>query len=336
MKTTLSKIAPALRMMYMREMRSETAVCLFRGGELPPDLDAARPLFSFGRSIEEANGGFFSPRGRLFGKIAIITGAAQGFGRGIAEALAKEGAYIVAADLNEEGAINCANELCLSYGQGHAKGVRVDVSDENSVAAMVDAAVTAYGGLDVMVSNAGVAIAGSLSEMTLQKFNFVTSVNYAGYFLCAKYASEIMKLQHEHNPGYLMDIIEINSKSGLEGSKKNFAYSGSKFGGVGLTQSFALELVEHGIKVNAVCPGNLLDGPLWSDPEKGLFKQYFEAGKVPGAKSAADVRRFYESKVPMNRGCTTQDVACAVMYLIEQRYETGQALPVTGGQVMLN
>jgi sorbitol-6-phosphate 2-dehydrogenase len=134
----------------------------------------------------------------------------------------------------------------------------------------------------------------------------------------------------------MTDIIEINSKSGLEGSRANFAYAGSKFGGIGLTQSFALELASFGIKVNAICPGNLLDGPLWSDPEKGLFRQYLEAGKVPGAKTVEDVRRYYEAKVPLGRGCQVEDVARAVFYLVEQKYETGQALPVTGGQVMLN
>ena len=117
---------------------------------------------------------------------------------------------------------------------------------------------------------------------------------------------------------------------------KNFAYAGSKFGGIGLTQSFALELCAYNIKVNAVCPGNFLDGPLWSDPVRGLFVQYLEAGKVPGAKTVADVRRYYEAKVPMNRGCLPVDVARAVMYCVEQKYETGQAIPVTGGQVMLN
>jgi len=132
-----------------------------------------------------------------------------------------------------------------------------------------------------------------------------------------------------------MDVIEINSKSGLEGSNKNFAYAGSKFGGIGLTQSFAMELAEYGIKVNAVCPGNFLDGPLWSDPKRGLFKQYLDSGKVKGATSIEDVRKFYESKVPLGRGCTIEDVARAVLYVIEQKYETGQAVPVTGGQVML-
>jgi NAD(P)-dependent dehydrogenase (short-subunit alcohol dehydrogenase family) len=144
-----------------------------------------------------------------------------------------------------------------------------------------------------------------------------------------------MKIQHKFAPDYFMDIIEINSKSGLAGSNKNFAYAGSKFGGIGLTQSFALELVEYNIKVNAICPGNFLNGPLWSDPEKGLFIQYLRAGKVPGAKSIDDVRHFYEAKVPLGRGCETIDVARAIFYIVEQTYETGQAIPVTGGQEML-
>ena len=145
-----------------------------------------------------------------------------------------------------------------------------------------------------------------------------------------------MEAEHEADPEAMFDIVTLNSKSGLEGSNKNFAYAGSKFGGIGLTQSFALELCAYNIKVNAVCPGNFLDGPLWSDPVRGLFVQYLEAGKVPGAKTVADVRRYYEAKVPMNRGCLPVDVARAVMCCVEQKYETGQAIPVTGGQVMLN
>jgi len=103
-----------------------------------------------------------------------------------------------------------------------------------------------------------------------------------------------------------------------------------------LVQSFAKELVEYNIKVNAVCPGNFFDGPLWSDPEKGLFVQYLKTGKVPGAKTVEEVKAFYESKVPMGRGCTGPDVIRAILYLVEQLYETGQALPVTGGQIMLS
>jgi len=273
--------------------------------------------------------------GRLAGKIAIVTGGAQGFGKGIAESMAAEGAYIAIADLNLEGAMVCARELNTRFGEDTAIAVQVDVSDEASVENMVQETVLSFGGLDILVSNAGILIAGSLSDLSKDHFELVTKVNYTGYFLCAKHASEPMKIQHGIAPDYLMDIIEINSKSGLEGSNKNFAYAGSKFGGIGLTQSFAMELIEYGIKVNAICPGNLLDGPLWADPEHGLFRQYLDSGKVEGAKTIEDVRKFYESKVPMGRGCTIPDVTRAILYVVEQKYETGQALPVTGGQVML-
>lgn len=266
---------------------------------------------------------------RLAKKVAIITGAAQGFGKGIAEEMAKEGAYVVIADMNYDGAKATSDSIPDSL------AVAVNVTDEASVKTMVDNTVLAYGGVDILVNNAGIVKAGSLEEMQKSAFEFVTAVNYTGYFLCVKYATRPMKIQHKYNPSYMMDVIEINSKSGLAGSNKNFAYAGSKFGGIGLTQSFALELVEYNIKVNAVCPGNFLNGPLWSDPEKGLFVQYLKAGKVPGAKTVDDVRKAYESKVPLGRGCEIMDVVRAIFYITEQLYETGQAIPVTGGQEML-
>ena len=268
--------------------------------------------------------------GRLGGKICIVTGAAQGFGKGIAEELYKEGASIVIADMNEP----LAKQVAAEMGE-RAVAIAVNVSDEESVAHMVAQTVEKFGGLDLMLSNAGVVRSGPLAQVEKKDFDFVTSVNYTGFFLCAKYAAIIMEAEHEADPEAMFDIVTLNSKSGLEGSNKNFAYAGSKFGGIGLTQSFALELCAYNIKVNAVCPGNFLDGPLWSDPEKGLFVQYLKAGKVPGAKTVADVRAFYEAKVPLGRGCRIEDVAKAVLYIIDQKYETGQAVPVTGGQEML-
>ena len=268
--------------------------------------------------------------GRLAGKIAIVTGAAQGFGKGIAEELYKEGGTVVIADMNQPLAETVAGEL----GE-RACAIPVNVSDEESVANMVARTVEKYGGLDLMLANAGVVRSGPLATFEKKDMEFVTSINYTGLFLCCKYAAIIMQAQHEADPAAMFDIVAMSSKSGLVGSNRNFAYAGSKFGSIGLVQSFALELCAYNIKVNAICPGNYLDGPLWTDPVRGLFVQYLEDGKVPGAKTVEDVRRFYEAKVPMNRGCLPLDVARAVMYCVEQQYETGQAIPVTGGQVML-
>ena len=269
--------------------------------------------------------------GRLAGKITIVTGAALGFGKGIAEELYAEGATVIVADMN----VPLAESVAKEMGE-RAWAVGVNVSDEESCANMVAQVVEKFGGLDIMVANAGVVRSGPIAEFEKKDFDFVTAINYTGLFLSCKYAAIIMEAQHEADPDATFDIIAMSSKSGLEGSNKNFAYAGSKFGAIGLVQSFALELCAYNIKVNAICPGNYLDGPLWSDPERGLFVQYLHAGKVPGAKTVEDVRRFYEAKVPMNRGCLPIDVARAVMYCVEQKYETGQAIPVTGGQVMLN
>lgn len=274
-------------------------------------------------------------RGRMEGRIAVVTGAAQGFGKGIAEGLFHQGANVVIADLNEKAGRALADELNAGQPPNGALFSPVDVTSPDSVQALALETVKAFGGIDLLVSNAGVLRAGGIDELSEQTFDFVTRVNYTGYFVCVKHLAPLMKLQHRFAPGRLADIVQINSKSGLEGSNKNSAYAGSKFGSIGLTQSFAKELVEHGIKVNSVCPGNFFEGPLWSDPETGLFVQYLRTGKVPGAKSIADVKRYYESRVPMGRGARIEDVLRAILYLVEQEYETGQALPVTGGQVML-
>ncbi len=277
-----------------------------------------------------------STAGRVDKKIAIVTGGAQGFGAGIVEDLMANGANVVIADLNETLGEQLAASLNSGKGKNKAYFVKADVSNAASVENLVFQTVCAFGGLDVFISNAGILRAGGLDEMSPETFELMTKVNYSAYFLCAKYASAVMKLQNKFKPGHFADIIQINSKSGLKGSNKNFAYAGGKFGGIGLTQSFALELMPFNIKVNSICPGNFYDGPLWSDPEKGLFVQYLNAGKVPGAKTIDDVKCFYVAQVPAKRGCTPLDVMRAVYYIIEQEYETGQAVPVTGGQNMLN
>jgi sorbitol-6-phosphate 2-dehydrogenase len=274
-------------------------------------------------------------KGRVNSKIFIVTGAAQGFGCGIVENLFSEGANIVIADINSEKGKQASDKLNKLRRQNKAVFIKTDVVNPQSVENCILTTVTEFGGLDAIISNAGILMAGSLDDMEPDVFEKVTKVNYIGYYHCAKYASRVLKIQSKYKPDYFTDIIQINSKSGLKGSNKNFAYAGGKFGGIGLTQSFALELMEYKIKVNSVCPGNYFEGPLWTDPETGLFVQYLKAGKVAGAKTIDDVRRYYEKQVPAGRGCRIEDIMKAIFYAIEQQYETGQAIPVTGGQIMI-
>ena len=311
---------------------------VFAAGPTWAQADAALRLVRQGglAGYRQAAAGAPDAAGRFAGKVAVVTGAAQGFGLGIAADLVAQGGHVVLADLNVSLAAERAAELEQRHGPGRAVALRVDVTDEGSVADCIHETVRRYGGLDVLVSNAGVLRAGTVTAQPLADFDLVTSVNYRGYFLAVRAAAPVMARQHVARPDRWFDIIEINSKSGLAGSSRNSAYAGSKFGGIGLTQSFALELMDAGIKVNAICPGNFFDGPLWSDPETGLFVQYLRTGKVPGATTVEDVKRAYEAKVPMGRGCTPADVLVAIYYVVDQRYETGQAIPVTGGQVMLS
>jgi sorbitol-6-phosphate 2-dehydrogenase len=306
-------------------------------------LDAARTRREAGDTtswtVEDVtcDGRAAAKRGEVVrSRIALVTGGAQGFGEEIVRGLAASGALVFIADLNVAGAEKLAKSLNAEAGHTVAVPVVGNVADEASVEAMFRTVAETAGGLDLCVSNAGVLKAGSVLEQDAKDFRFVTEVNYTAFFLVTKHAGRLLRRQRRTAPRWTTDIVQINSKSGLEGSNKNAAYAGGKFGGIGLVASFALELVAHGVKVNAICPGNFFDGPLWSDPEKGLFVQYLRAGKVPGAKTVADVKAFYEAKVPMGRGCEGADVMRALYYIVEQAYETGQAVPVTGGQVMLH
>jgi len=252
-------------------------------------------------------------------RVALVTGGGQGLGQAICYRLAKEGCHVVVADLNEAAAI----ETAASITDRRAIAIKTDVTDESQVAAMVDRIIQEFGRLDILVSNAGILISGEISEFPAEKWRAVMNVNLFGYFLCAKHAARVMKPQKKGV------ILQINSKSGKKGSYKNSAYAASKFGGIGLTQSIALDLAEEGIRVNAICPGNLLDSPLWVD---SLYKQYAQKWGI----TEAEVRQRYIDQVPMKRGCTYEDVCNVVVFLASDQssYMTGQAINVTGGQEM--
>ena len=258
-------------------------------------------------------------------RIALVTGSGQGLGQAISTRLAQEGAHVVVADLNEETAKIAANEI-MSSADRKALAIKVDVTDEAQVEGMVARALQEFGRLDIVVSNAGILIAEEVTEFPAEKWQAVINVNLFGYFLVAKHAARVMKAQRSGV------IIQVNSKSGKKGSYKNSAYAASKFGGIGLTQSIALELAEYGVRVNAVCPGNLLDSLLWTDGPNSLFKQYAKKWGI----SEQQVRQKYIDQVPMKRGCTYEDVCNVVAFLASDQasYMTGQAINVTGGQEM--
>jgi sorbitol-6-phosphate 2-dehydrogenase len=255
-------------------------------------------------------------------KIAVVTGGAQGLGEAISRRLADEGAHVVVADLNIERADCVANEIA-SQTDRRSISFQVDVTNEGQVEALFNRAIQEFGRVDILVSNAGILISGPTDEFTVEKWRKVIDVNLNGYFLCAKHAARVMMPQRSGV------MVQINSKSGKKGSYKNAAYAASKFGGIGLTQSLALELAEFGIRVNSVCPGNLLDSPLWTD---SLFKQYAKNQGI----SEEEVRKKYVDQVPLKRGCTYEDVNNVVVFLASDQssYMTGQAINVTGGQEM--
>ena len=259
---------------------------------------------------------------QLQDRIALVTGGGQGLGAAIALRLAQEGAHVAVADLNEATAQAVAAQIEKDTDR-RAMAFKVDVTDEAQVRAMVDETVKAFGRLDVVVSNAGILIAEELAEFPAEKWRAVMNVNLFGYFLVSKHAARAMIPQRSGV------IIQVNSKSGKKGSYKSSAYAASKFGGIGHTQSIALELAEYGIRVNAVCPGNLLDSPLWVD---SLYSQYAKKWGI----TEEEVRQRYIDQVPMKRGCTYDDVCNVVVFLASDQasYMTGQAINVTGGQEM--
>ena len=258
----------------------------------------------------------------LEGKTAIVTGGGQGLGEAICHKLAENGVNITVADINLENAKKVSNNIINKHGV-KSIAIKVDVTNSNDVKDMVKKTIESFGKLDILISNAGILYSYEVTEFPEDQFRKIIDVNLIGYFLCAKEAAKVMK---EQKNGV---IIQINSKSGKRGSYKNSAYAASKFGGIGFTQSIALDLAPYNVRVNAICPGNLLDSPLWVN---SLYKQYAKKWGI----TEEEVRQKYINQVPLKRGCTYDDVTSVLLFLAsdEASYMTGQAINVTGGQVM--
>lgn len=259
---------------------------------------------------------------RLKDKVAIITGAGQGLGSALAERLVKEGCKVVIAEIDEVKGKRVAERLKNEL-NAETVFIQTDVTKSQSVKDMVSETLGIFNHIDILIANAGIVRSGDIVDFSEEDWRKVMDVNLTGYFLCLK---EVAKIMREQKSGC---IIQVNSKSGKKGSFRHPVYPASKFGGIGLTQSAALDLAPYGVRVNAVCPGNLLDSPLWVD---NLYDQYSKRLCV----SKEEVRKKYLEQVPLGRPCTYEDVANVVVFLAseESSYMTGQAINVTGGQEM--
>jgi sorbitol-6-phosphate 2-dehydrogenase len=258
----------------------------------------------------------------LEGKVALVTGAAGGLGRHLAERLGREGCELIICGRKQAALDTARAEIAAATG-ARVIGQAADVTSEHDVRALIEAGVAAFGRIDLLVSNAALSFSGSIHDITLEAWRRMIDVNLFGYFLCAREVSRVMIANHGGA------IVQINSRSGKRGRAKNSAYAASKGGGIVLTQSLSAELAPHNIRVNAVCPGSMFKSPLWQEV---LFADYAERYQL----TPEEIKAKYLEAVPLQRGCEYEDVANVVVFLLSDKssYMTGQAINVTGGEVV--
>ena len=245
----------------------------------------------------------------LNGKVALVTGGARGIGLATARAMAAEGAQVVIADVNEEAGRNALEEIEQAGGQ--ARFEPLDVSEAAAVDRVIGATRAAFGGLDVLVNNAGIVRDARLVKMTPEQWSQVISVNLTGVFLCGQAAARVLV---EQNRGGV--IVNISSVVGLYGNFGQSNYAAAKAGVIGLTRTWARELGQYNIRVNAIAPGFIATEIIQAMPER-----------VIGTMKA---------RTPLGRLGEASDIAEACVWLASARagFITGAVLSVDGGLVL--
>ncbi|CAK7021692.1 MAG: Diacetyl reductase [(S)-acetoin forming] [Desulfovibrio sp.] len=258
--------------------------------------------------------------GKLNGKIAIVTGASRGIGRGIACRLAQEGATVVVTS-TKEGGTDKTLAAIKDIG-GNAEGLACDIRHEEQIRAVIDGTVKKHGKLDIVVANAGVALTSLIADTTAEEWDNIFQVNARGTFLTDRIAATHMAKQR------FGKIINCCSIAGHAGYACLGAYSATKFAVRGLTQALAREMAQYNVTVNAYCPG-IVDTDMWVDIDAAM-------GKMMGLKKGEAMKKFGES-IALGRYQQPEDVANLVAFLAsdDSSYITGQSILTDGGIVMV-
>ncbi len=249
---------------------------------------------------------------RLDGKVALVTGAGSGIGEQIARLYARQGAAVVIGDRDEAGGMRVTEAIIAAGGQAHYH--HLDVTDAASAEAAVRAAVTAFGGVHILVNNAGIGYVGDLLETEEGDFAQVMAVNVTGVFLCARAV-----VRHMADHGGV--IVNIASVAGIVGVARRFAYGASKGAVIAMTKSMAVDLVARGIRVNCICPGTIQTPFV-----EGYLDRFHKDNKE-------ETRAQLNARQPLGRLGRPEEVAHAALYLAsdEAAFATGSALVLDGG-----